>query len=54
MKIVGGNVTSVYNYPYLVSMSREDTFFCAGSIISRKHVLTAAHCLQGYASSNYK
>ncbi|XP_024873562.1 trypsin 3A1-like isoform X1 [Temnothorax curvispinosus] len=47
-RIVGGNVTSVYDYPWLVSMSKKGTFYCAGSIISRKHILTAAHCLQGF------
>ncbi|KYN07909.1 Ovochymase-1, partial [Cyphomyrmex costatus] len=47
-RIVGGNVTSVYDYPWLVSMSKKGTFYCAGSVITRKHVLTAAHCLQGF------
>ncbi|XP_011878399.1 PREDICTED: soluble guanylate cyclase 89Da-like [Vollenhovia emeryi] len=47
-RIVGGNVTSVYDYPWLVSMSKKGTFYCAGSIITRRHVLTAAHCLQGF------
>jgi hypothetical protein len=54
-RIVGGNVTSVYEYPWLVSMSKKGTFYCAGSVISRRHVLTAAHCLQGYVqASNYR
>ncbi|KYN28212.1 PREDICTED: trypsin 3A1-like [Trachymyrmex cornetzi] len=47
-RIVGGNITSVYEYPWLVSMSKKGTFYCAGSVITRKHVLTAAHCLQGF------
>ncbi|XP_019696234.1 trypsin 3A1-like isoform X1 [Harpegnathos saltator] len=47
-RIVGGNVTSVYEYPWLVSMTKKGMFYCAGSIISRKHVLTAAHCLEGF------
>lgn len=46
-RIIGGNVTSVYEYPWIVSMFKENAFYCAGSLITRKHVLTAAHCLQG-------
>ncbi|XP_020278718.1 trypsin 3A1-like [Pseudomyrmex gracilis] len=47
-RIVGGNVTSVHEYPWLVSMYKRGTFYCAGSVITRKHVLTAAHCLSGF------
>ena len=46
-RIVGGNVTSVYEFPWIVSMSKQGTFYCAGSLITRKHVLTAAHCMEG-------
>ncbi|XP_072747982.1 soluble guanylate cyclase 89Db [Anoplolepis gracilipes] len=48
IRIVGGNVTSIYDYPWLVSMTRLGKFYCAGSVISRKHILTAAHCLRGF------
>ncbi|XP_039307262.1 soluble guanylate cyclase 89Da [Solenopsis invicta] len=47
-RIIGGNVTSVYDYPWVVSMSEKGKFYCAGSLITRKHVLTAAHCLQAF------
>lgn len=52
-RIVGGNVTSIHEYPWLVSMTKKGMFYCAGSVISRKHVLTAAHCLEGYISSKH-
>ncbi|EFN68635.1 Plasma kallikrein [Camponotus floridanus] len=47
-RIVGGNVTNIYNYPWLVSMTKMGNFYCAGTVITRKHLLTAAHCLRGY------
>ncbi|XP_070156239.1 soluble guanylate cyclase 89Db [Polyergus mexicanus] len=47
-RIVDGQVTNIYEYPWLVSMTKKGTFYCAGSVISRKHILTAAHCLQGF------
>ncbi|XP_066591877.1 soluble guanylate cyclase 89Da-like [Prorops nasuta] len=47
-RIVGGNTTSVFEYPWLVSMSKQGTFYCAGSLITRRHVLTAAHCMEGF------
>ncbi|XP_026670240.1 plasma kallikrein-like [Ceratina calcarata] len=53
-RIVGGNVTSVYEYPWIVSMSKQGTFYCAGSLITRRHVLTAAHCLGGFDKRSIK
>ncbi|EFN78606.1 venom serine protease 34 [Harpegnathos saltator] len=46
-KIVGGNETGVNEYPMMAALvdpyRRE--IFCGGSIISPKHILTAAHCV---------
>ncbi|KAI4481057.1 hypothetical protein M0804_009683 [Polistes exclamans] len=47
-RIVGGNETSVFEYPWLVSMTKQGVFYCAGSLITRRHILTAAHCLEGF------
>ncbi|XP_046832412.1 uncharacterized protein LOC124430208 [Vespa crabro] len=53
-RIVGGNETSVFEYPWLVSMSKQGVFYCAGSLITRRHILTAAHCLEGFETKSIK
>ncbi|KAL2751135.1 transmembrane protease serine 9-like [Vespula maculifrons] len=53
-RIVGGNKTSVFEYPWLVSMSKQGIFYCAGSLITRRHILTAAHCLEGFETKSIK
>ncbi|KAL6262142.1 hypothetical protein P5V15_007239 [Pogonomyrmex californicus] len=47
-RIIGGNVTNVFDYPWIVSMSEKGKFYCAGTVITRKHILTAAHCVRGF------
>ncbi|XP_076382072.1 transmembrane protease serine 9-like [Megalopta genalis] len=54
IRIVGGDVASVYEYPWMVSMSNHGTFYCAGSLITRRHVLTAAHCMEGFNTKSIK
>ncbi|KAI4499079.1 hypothetical protein M0802_005945 [Mischocyttarus mexicanus] len=53
-RIVGGNETSVFEYPWLVSMTKQGVFYCAGSLITRRHILTAAHCLEGFETRSIK
>lgn len=43
--IVGGELALPGQYPHQVALLRRSRFSCGGSIISRQHVLTAAHCV---------
>ncbi|XP_072946370.1 phenoloxidase-activating enzyme-like [Epargyreus clarus] len=46
-RIVGGKATEIDEFPWLVLLEYEpNDFRCGGSLISKKHVLTAAHCLR--------
>ncbi|XP_072942066.1 trypsin-7-like [Epargyreus clarus] len=49
-KIVGGSETTIENAPYQVYLLLQkgtEYYQCGGSIISRRYILTAAHCVQG-------
>nr|ATU82470.1 venom S1 protease 4 [Lethocerus distinctifemur] len=44
-RIVGGQVTKVNEYPFMVALlTGQYMQFCGGSLITMSHVLTAAHC----------
>merc|ERR1739844_383626 len=45
-KIVGGQEASPHQFPWQVGLFF-DGYFCGGSIITSKHILTAAHCADG-------
>ncbi|KAL0859631.1 hypothetical protein ABMA27_010757 [Loxostege sticticalis] len=43
-RIIGGSNTVIENYPFLVQLERDGTQSCGGALLTRRHVLTAAHC----------
>ena len=51
-KIIGGGPTDPHEYPYQVLLTYYGSFFCGGSLITRQHVLTAAHCTEYFAMLN--
>ncbi|KAH1021480.1 hypothetical protein HUJ04_010987 [Dendroctonus ponderosae] len=46
--VVGGNVTNSHEFPWLAGLSHGGEFHCGAALISRKHVITAAHCVNGF------
>ncbi|KDR09772.1 Plasma kallikrein [Zootermopsis nevadensis] len=53
-RIVGGQVTKVNEFPWVVELMKRGKFYCAGSLITRRHVLTAAHCVDGYNAKDIR
>lgn len=54
-RILGGAGAYISEFPYQVSlrMTRTNHHFCGGSIISERHILTAAHCVVGMIRPPY-
>lgn len=44
--IVGGNAVNIEDYPYQVHLLKNGVFFCGGSILTDRYILTAAHCTE--------
>ncbi len=54
-RIVGGTVAPNHAYPWVVALETVGGFqFCAGTLISRTKVLTAAHCTNLVSQANVR
>ncbi|XP_068231243.1 serine proteinase stubble-like isoform X2 [Palaemon carinicauda] len=54
VRIVGGQPTTVHEYPWQVGLTSatSSTPYCGGSIISNEWILTASHCVDGDSESS--
>ncbi|CAF3259062.1 unnamed protein product [Rotaria sp. Silwood2] len=52
VRVVNGNTAIPNSWPWIVAIYENGQFSCGGSLISYRHVLTAAHCLIGVSPSS--
>jgi trypsin len=44
--IIGGTAATKDDAPFIAGLQQGDQYFCAGSLISEKHILTSAACIK--------
>ena len=51
---MGGKRVPIEEYPYIVSLQGYGDHFCAGVILTKDYILTAAHCAKHlYSTENF-
>ena len=49
--IVNGAVVRAHSHPYMAALYLGTVPFCGGSLVTPRHVVTAAHCVAGLSRS---
>ncbi|XP_015586368.1 chymotrypsin-1 [Cephus cinctus] len=52
-RIIGGENAKIAEFPHQVSLRYQNRHYCGGTIISTKHILTAAHCIIEFVQQDY-
>ena len=53
-RLLNGNETGVNQYPWMAILLYNNEFFCGGSLINDRFVLTAAHCFEFIEQNSIK